>query len=110
MVALLFLAAVLALQAWAWVRLSAHVMAGVLTKPGATARYSLWALVPLLLFLSVLAGAVGLEEWMGLALLSESLARATPLIAAFLLGMAGVGSLCFGVRCAFIKPATPGAA
>jgi Kef-type K+ transport system membrane component KefB len=66
-------------------------------------RYGLWAGVPLLLFVALFFAAVGLEEWLGVALLPEPLSRVTLLIAAFLLGVAGVGSACFGVRCAIIK-------
>ncbi len=100
---LVFLSAVLALQAWKWQRLSERIASGQLTKLQGFVHYGLWALVPLLLFVASFFGAVGLEEWLGVALLSESLGRATPLIAAFLLGAAGLGSACFGVRCAFIK-------
>jgi hypothetical protein len=82
-------------------------MAGTLTKPKATLRYTLWALVPPLLFLSAFAAAVGLEQWRAVAFVSEPMARATPLIAAFLLGVAGLGSIGFGIRCAFIKPRRP---
>lgn len=97
------LAAVLALQAWTWHRLSGRIASGHVTKLQGSVRYGLLALIPLLLFGASLFGAVGLEEWLGVVLLSESLGRATTLIAGFLLGAAGLGSACFGVRCAFIK-------
>ena len=100
---LILLAAVLALQGWTWHRLLGRVASGQLTKLQGTLRYGLWALVPLLLFGASFFGAVGLEEWLGMALLSESLSRATLLIAALLLGAAGLGSACFAVRCAFVK-------
>jgi uncharacterized membrane protein YedE/YeeE len=106
-VPLLILAAAAALQAWAWQRLSTHVIAGTLTKAAATLRYTIWALVPLLLFLLAIAAAVGVEQWRGVALVPEPMARATALIAAFLLGAATLGSICFVVRCAFLKPRRP---
>ena len=106
--ALAILAGVLALQAWTWHRLSGRVASGELSKLRGAARYGLWALVPLLLFVASFFGAVGLEEWLGVALLSESMARATLLIVAFLLGVAGLGSACFGVRCVLIKRAPRG--
>ena len=107
--AFVLLAAVVALQAWTWQRLSGRIASGRLTKLQGTVRYGLWALVPLLVFVAFFFAAVGLEEWLGVALVSESLGRATPLIAAFLLSAAGLGSACFGIRCAFIKRAAGGA-
>jgi len=107
---LLILVAILALQAWTWHRLVGHVTSGALTKRQASVRYALWALVPLLLFVAVFLGAVGLEEWLGVALLSEPMGRATLLIVVFLLGVAGLGAACFGIRCAFIKGSTVGGA
>jgi len=106
---IVLLAAVLALQAWTWHRLSGRIASGQLTKLQGAVRYGLLALVPLLLFGASFFGAVGLEEWLGVALLSESLGRATMLIAAFLLCAAGLGSACFSVRCAFIKREAGGA-
>ena len=100
---LLILVVVLALQAWAWHRLSGRAASGSLTRTGAGIRYALWALVPLLVYLAGFIGAVGLEEWLGIALISEPMGRATLLIVAFLLGTAGLGSLCFGIRCALIS-------
>lgn len=102
---LVVLAAVLALQGWTWHRLLGRIASGRLTKLQGTLRYGLWALVPPLLFGASLFGAVGLEEWLGVAVLSESLSRATLPIAALLLGAAGLGSACFAVRCAFVKRA-----
>lgn len=100
---LLILVAVLALQGWAWHRLSGEVKSGALTKLQAGVRYSVWSLVPLLVFLAGFVGAVGLEEWLGIALLSELMGRSTLLIAALLLAGALLGSVCFGVRCALMK-------
>jgi hypothetical protein len=62
-------------------------------------------LVPVLLFGAFFFGAVGVEEWLGVAVLSEPMGRATLLIVACLLVTAGVGSSCFSVRCVFIKRA-----
>jgi len=103
--ALVILAGVLALQAWTWRRLSGRVSSGQLSRLQAAVRYGLWALVPLLVFVGAFFGAVGLEEWLGVALLPESMARATLLIVGFLLGLAGLGSACFGVRCVLIQRA-----
>lgn len=100
---LFILVAVAAFQGWTWHRLSGRVESGALTKLQAIVRYGLWAQAPPLLFLGIFFGAVGLEEWLGIALLSEPTARATAPIVALLLGIAGLGSACFGVRCAFIK-------
>ena len=104
---LVILAGVLALQGWTWQRLSGRITAGELTRLQGTVRYGLWALVPLVLYVALFFGAVGLEEWLGVAVISEPMGRATLLIAAVLLGVAGLGSACFGVRCVFIKRAPP---
>jgi len=100
---LLILVLVVALQAWAWHRFSGRAASGSLTRTGAGIRYLLCALVPLLAYLLAFMGAVGLEGWLGIALISEPMGRATLLIVAFLLGAAGLGSLCFGIRCALIS-------
>ena len=100
---LFVLAAVLALQAWTWHRISRRIASGQLTKLQGALRYGVWAVVPLLLFVALFFAAVGLEEWSGVAVLPESLSRVIVLTAALLLGVAGLGSACFGVRCAIIK-------
>lgn len=102
---LVMLAGVVAFQAWMWNRLSGRIACGGLTKLQGVLRYGLWALLPLLLFVAFSFGAVGLEEWLGVAVISEPMGRATLLIVAFLLVIAGLGSACFSLRCAFIKPA-----
>jgi hypothetical protein len=84
-----------------------RIAAGELTRLQGTVRYGLWALVPLALYVALFFGAVGLEEWLGVAMISESVGRATLLLAGVLLGVAALGSTCFGVRCVFIKRAQP---
>jgi len=100
---LLTLCIILAIQTWAWMHLTQQVASGELTKWRASAFYALWASVPTIVFLIGLFGAVGLEEWLGLALIPEPLGRANPLIVVGLLGMALLGSLCFAVRCTSLK-------
>jgi hypothetical protein len=105
---LLILSLVLAHQAWTWTHLARRVTSGELTRLSASARYAMWAFVPIVVFLMGFFGAVRLEEWLGLALIPETLARATVLIMAGLLGIAGLGSLGFAVGCAFLKPKSVG--
>lgn len=107
---LVILAGVVALQVWAWRELSEGVASGALSKAHAVAWYIIWALIPTVLFVAAFLGAVGLEEWLGVALIGESMARAALPLGIFLLGLAGLGSLCFGVRCTRLKgaPATRG--
>ncbi|MDH3505279.1 MAG: hypothetical protein OEM58_12225 [Nitrospirota bacterium] len=105
---LLILGLVVVLQVWTWTRLVRHVASGALTRLGAVGRYVMWACAPAVVFLAGFFGAVGLEEWLGLALIPEPLARASLLIGAVLLGGAGLGSLCFAVRCAFLPPQSGG--
>lgn len=100
---LLILSIALALQAWTWTHLARRVVSGELPRLSASARYAMWASVPAVVFLMGFFGAVGLEELLGLALIPETLARATVLIMAGLLGIAVLGSLVFVVRCAFLK-------
>jgi len=100
---LVMLAGVLAYQAWMWHRVSGRIAWGELTKLQGVLRYGLWALLPVLLFVALFFGAVGLEEWLGVAVISEPMGRATIPIVAFLLVIAVLGSACFGVRCLFIK-------
>jgi hypothetical protein len=80
-----------------------HADSGGLTRVRAAVRYAVWALLPLAVLASFFAGAVALEAGLGVALLSEGLTRATPLVATFLIGQATLGSLAFSIRCAFIK-------
>ncbi len=103
--ALVLFATVLAFHAWMWRRMFERVASGQLAKLRGTARYGMSALLPLFGFVASMLSAVGLEEWWGVALVSDSMARASPLICVFLLAAAGVSSLGFAIRCAYIKVA-----
>ena len=100
---LVLLAGALAVQVWAWRRLRERVEMGGLTRLGASARYGLWALAPFLLFAGFFFSALGLEEWLGLSIMSEPMARATLPAAAFLLGIGVVGWLLFATRCVLMR-------
>lgn len=101
---LLILGLVLVLQIWTWTRLVRRVSSGELTRLGASGRYAMWAFAPAVVFLVGFFGAVGLEEWLNLALIPEPLGRTSILIVAGLLGIAGIFLLSFAVRCALLKP------
>ena len=102
---LLWLVGSLALHVRAWQRLAVRVDTGKLTKLRALVRYAGWALTPLLAFVGFFLAAVGLEEWSGMALIGESMARATLPIAVLLAGLAGTAWIAFAARCALIKNA-----
>ncbi len=102
---LVLLVGSVALQVWAWRHLWERVETRRLTRLGSFIRYGLWASAPLLLFVAFFFSAVGLEEWFGVSVLSEPMARATLPVAAFLLGIAVVGWICFGAKCALSRPA-----
>ena len=93
----------LALQAWAWMRLSARVKNGHLGMGQAIAHYAGWALIPSAGVGVVLLTLVGLEEWTGSALVSEPLARATPLVALTLVALFCSGSFVFAVWCVYLR-------
>jgi hypothetical protein len=96
----------LALQAWAWIRLSARVKSGHLGLGQAIARYAGWALIPVAGVGVVFFTLVGLEEWTGSALVPESVARATPLVALLLLVLFIAGSFAFVVWCVYLRTST----
>ena len=98
---LLALCIILAIQIWTWNHLPQQVATGKMTKIGAIGGYTLWASVPMIIYFIVLFGAVGLEEWLGLALILEPLARATVPILAVLLGSTILASLSFAIRSTF---------
>lgn len=105
----LFALAVIALHLWVWSHLTEVVRSGSLTKVKAALRYALWAALPLAAFVCIMAGAVALETGLGVTLISEGLARSSPLAAAILLVQAILGSLAFSFWCAFIPiPKNPG--
>ncbi|MBI2841187.1 MAG: hypothetical protein HYX75_22950 [Acidobacteria bacterium] len=92
-----------ALQIWTWKRLVGRVSFGNLTKLQAVARYGCWACAPLLLVAAIFFTTVCLEEWLGIALLSDPMGRATPLVAIFLLATALIGWAAFALRCTLIR-------
>jgi len=94
------LTAALALQAWGWTRLAAGVRSGRLGCGQAVLRYSGLALLPFAGLVAVFFALVGLEEWLGAALLSEPLSRATPLAGLVLLVVFAAGSGAFAAWCA----------
>ena len=97
------LIAALALQAWVWSRLAARVRSGRLSIRRAVARYAGAALLPFVGLAAAFFALVGLEEWLGLALLSEPLSRATPLAALLLIAFFVAGSTFFAVWCAYMR-------
>jgi hypothetical protein len=99
---LVLLVGSVALQAWAWRRLRSRVAASEVTRLGASVRYAGWALAPLLLFVALFFGFVGLEELSGKAIISELMGRAALPVATLLLGIAGLGWVCFSISCALI--------
>ena len=100
---LLTLCIILAIQIWTWNHLAQQVASAKMTKIGAIGRYTLWASVPMIIYFIVFFRAVGLEEWLGLVLIPEPLARATFPILAVLLGSTILGSLFFAIRSTFLK-------
>lgn len=102
------LVALAALQAWVWRNLAARVAGGTLTRLGAIVRYVLWALTPLGLLLVAFLAAVALEEWLGAAVIPELLGRAVLPLGVLVLGVAGLGSIGFGIRSIWLnRPAQP---
>lgn len=99
---LVLLVGSVALQAWAWPRLQRRVVAGEVTRLGGSVRYGGWAVAPVLLFVGLFFGSVGLEELSGAAIISEPMARATLPIATLLLGIAGLGWVSFSIVCALV--------
>jgi len=104
---LFFLAGSVALQVWAWRALVRRVHTGTLSRLGAAGRYALWAFLPALLPIAVFFAGVGLEEWLGMAVISESWARATPLMALVLFALASLVWIGFAVRCALLRRERP---
>jgi hypothetical protein len=94
-----------ALQIRAWQTLRRRVVSGELTRLGGLVRYGAWAVAPGLLFVAAFLGLVGLEELSGAAIIPEPLGRAALPAAALLLGVAGLGWLCFSIQCARMRRA-----
>jgi hypothetical protein len=91
------------LQAWAWRSLVGRLRAGTLTRLQTAARYAGWAFLPALSFVAVFVAMVGLEEWLGVALVEERAA----LLAWPVLALSVLGTIGFTVRCAFVRRAQP---
>jgi hypothetical protein len=87
---------------WAWRSLQRRVISGAVAKPAALLRYAGWALLPLLVFVGLFLSAIGAEELSGAAIIPEPLARVALLVAALLLGIAGLGWLTFSILCALV--------
>ena len=92
----------LALQVWVWRSLAARVRSRQLTPGRAIARYAGAALLPVAGLAIVFFSLVGLEEWLGIALLSEPFSRATPIAALLLTAIFVIGSLTFTAWCAYV--------
>jgi len=101
---LLLVLGCIALQAWAWVSLRGRILSGSLTRLGAIARYTAWALAPLVLLAALFSGVVALEEVTGAAVLPDLLGRAALPAAAVLLGLAGLGVFSFSLQTVFVTP------
>jgi len=96
------LIAVLALQVWVWNSLVTRVRSGRLSPARAVLRYTGAALLPVVGLAIVFFTLVGLEEWLGIAVLSEPFSRATPLLALLLIGLFVIGSLGFALWCTYL--------
>jgi len=92
----------LALQVWVWRTLAERVRSRRLNPGKAIARYAGAALLPIAGLAIVLFSLVGLEEWLGIAVLSEPFSRATPIAALLLIAIFAIGSLAFAVWCAYL--------
>ena len=92
----------LALQVWVWNSLATRVRSRCLTPGRAVARYAGAALLPVAGLAIVFFTLVGLEEWFGIAVLSEPFSRATPITALLLIVFFVIGSLAFAVWCAYV--------
>lgn len=103
-VLLILVLAAVGLQAWAWRRLLQRVASGTMRKPRALLLYGVWALAPLVLFIGLFMGAVGIEELTKAAVIPEPLARAALPTAAMLLGIAMLGWGSFLVWCGLVVP------
>lgn len=97
---LLILVAAIALQIRQWRHLYRRLTSGSLTKPRAIGLYFMWALAPAFLLGAALLTAVGLEEQLDVAIVSEGIARTVLPVGILLLGAGVVGSIAFGVSCA----------
>jgi hypothetical protein len=97
---LALLIAALALQAWGWARLATGVRSGRLGCGQAVLRYSGLALLPFAGLVAAFFPLVGLEEWLGVAVLSEPVSRAAPLAGLVLLVLVVAGSGAFAAWCA----------
>jgi hypothetical protein len=71
-----------------------------MTRLQAAARYAGWAFLPVLAFVGGVAGMVGIEELLRVAIVHERVA----LLAIPVLAMSILGTALFAIRCAFVRP------
>ena len=93
------LSLILLLHVWTWTHLTQRLSQGTLTRAGAVGRYAFLTSAPAVLFLMGLLLVMGLEEWLAVAMIPESLGRAGFPILAGLLLMAVLSTCCFALRC-----------
>jgi hypothetical protein len=91
----------IALQVWAWRRVSRRLRSGAIGRLHGATRYTAWAFLPVALFISIYLALAGLEEWRQVALIGER----TALLALPVLALSALGSIAFAVRCAFVRRA-----
>lgn len=89
-------------QVWAWRRVVGRQRQAGLTRLQSVARYAAWAFLPLLLFIAGFFAMVALEEWLRVSLIGERWA----LLILPLLGLAGLGTTAFAVRCVLVRTAS----
>jgi hypothetical protein len=95
----LFVIAAIVLQAWAWQRLVTRMLSGALSRGQGALRYTGWAFVPVIVFVALFMAMVGLEEWLGLALVPER----SPLLVIPVFALSVLWTLAFWGRCLFLR-------
>ena len=100
---LVILAGVIALQVWEWRELARRRSSGTRTKGRAVRCCTTRGPTPFLFLAASFLGTVALDEWFGVSLIGESLARAVWPLTILLLCLAGLGSLGFAVTCARLR-------
>ncbi|MEH6648621.1 MAG: hypothetical protein V7707_01200 [Motiliproteus sp.] len=74
------------------------------SKARATGAYLVYGLAPLVLYVAVFIGLVGIEEWFGMATISEPYARALPFMLVGGITAVGTTGLVFSLVVYFLKP------
>ena len=90
---------ILLLHVWTWTYLKQRLSQGTLTRAGAVSRYAFLTSAPAVLFVMGFFLVMGLEEWLAVAMIPESLGRAGLPILAGLVLMAVLSTCCFALRC-----------